>query len=552
MVILSRRSLLAAPAAALAAPVAAQPGVSDILDVSQPVLLDDRVARGYRRDVLLRWGDRVAFNAPPWNPNLPDAEAGATQFAWDARLAAIVAPPPAADGVARLVAVFSHASVESRMAFPSLLPNPAIEIGMVGASVVNFEFLGGRWVVVDGGFQARRLTGSTFCRLAGPAAGDGRLRTTEDPAGMTARGILAPEGGCATPWRTVLLAEGDPGPQLSSWRELAPRFREGNEANRFGWIVELDALDPTAVPAKRTALGRFPKADAAVALASDGRPVIYMTEARRDGYLFRFVAARGPEGDGLAANGALLDDGALFVARVEGATIRWLRLPATPAALMEARATAESLGATPFDAPSGLAVAPDGRLFLACRGAERTPARLDSLNPRPINPWGHVVEILPENRDHASPTAFGAVLILGGDPAQPGATARYRAGSRVWLAAPSVLEADRRGRLFIGTAQGPLQRATGIADGIFVCGTGPGAARGAIALLYAAPRAATIGGLRFSPDQATLFSVVRTPGAEQGADFTRPATRWPAFEPALPPRTTVIAIARDRGGAIGG
>ncbi|MDW8444812.1 MAG: DUF839 domain-containing protein [Acetobacteraceae bacterium] len=189
---------------------------------------------------------------------------------------------------------------------------------------------------------------------------------------------------------------------------------------------------------------------------AEGRPVVYMTEARRDGFLYRFVAATGPDGEGLAANGALLDEGALSVARVEGSTIRWLRLPATAAALIEARAAAEQAGATPFDSPSGLAVAPDGRLFLACRGAERTPARLDSLNPRPINPWGHVVEIIPDNRDHGADAASGAVLLLGGDPAQAGSTARYGAGSRVWLAAPAVLEIDRRGRLFIGTAQGNL------------------------------------------------------------------------------------------------
>jgi secreted PhoX family phosphatase len=71
-------------------------------------------------------------------------------------------------------------------------------------------------------------------------------------------------------------------------------------------------------------------------------------------------------------------------------------------------------------------------------------------------------------------------------------------------------------------------------------------------LLYAAPRAARIGGVRLAPDAGTLFSAVRTPGAEDEADFTRPATRWPAFEPAVPPRTTVIAIAREAGGPIGG
>jgi secreted PhoX family phosphatase len=193
----------------------------------------------------------------------------------------------------------------------------------------------------------------------------------------------------------------------------------------------------------------------------------------------------------------------------------------------------------------------DGRLFLACRGTPQRAGRTDALNPRAINSFGHVVEIMPANGDHAAETASGAVLILGGDPRQPGATARYGAGTRVWLASPAVLEVDPRGRLLIGTAQGALQRTTGIADGIHLCGT-TGGGRGVLNLLYAAPRAARIGGVRLAPDAGTLFSAVRTPGAEDEADFTRPATRWPAFEPAVPPRTTVIAIAREAGGPIGG
>jgi secreted PhoX family phosphatase len=543
---LTRRSLLASGAAAAAAPALAQSIVSDVADVSQPVMLDDRIARGYRRDVLIRWGDRVRFDAPPWNPNVPTPEAAAAQFGWDARVAAIVQPPAAADSVPRLVLVATHARVDPAMAFPALRPIPPVEQGMVGASLVNLRWAGGRWVIVDGGFQARRITATTFCRIAGPAAGHAWLRTADDSAGLAARGVLRAEGGCTTPWGTLLLAEGDATAELAAWRGGV-----ANESNRFGWVVELDPLDPTSVPVKRTALGRFPKDDVATARAADGRPVIYLSEARRDGFLYRFVAARPPDGEGAKANAALLDEGQLAVARVADATIDWRPLPSTPEALIEARAAAEAAGATPFDAPAGLAVHPDGRLFLACRGAPQR-ARTDALNPRAINSFGHVVEIRPANGDHAAETASGAALILGGDPRQPGATARYGAGTQVWLAAPAVLEVDPRGRLLIGTAQGALQRTTGIADGIYLCGTDAGAGRGVLNLLYAAPRAARIGGVRLSPDAGTLVSAVRTPGAEDGADFTRPATRWPAFEPAVPPRTTVIAIVREAGGPIGG
>jgi secreted PhoX family phosphatase len=401
-------------------------------------------------------------------------------------------------------------------------------------------------VVVDGGYQARRITATTLCRFAGPAAGHARLQTAEDPAGRAARGVLRAEGGCATPWGTLLLAEGDATAELAAWRGGA-----ANEANRFGWLVELDPLNPTSVPVKHTALGRFAKDDVAVARAADGRPVLYLSEVRRDGFLYRFVAARAPDGEGAEANTTLLDEGQLAVARVENATLTWRLLPATPEALIDARAAAEAAGATPFDAPAGLAVHRDGRLFLACRGTPQRAGRTDALNPRAINSFGHVVEIVPANGDHAAETASGAVLILGGDPRQPGATARYGAGTRVWLASPAVLEVDPRGRLLIGTAQGVLQRTTGIADGIHLCGT-TGGGRGVLNLLYAAPRAARIGGVRLAPDAGTLFSAVRTPGAEDEADFTRPATRWPAFEPAVPPRTTVIAIAREAGGPIGG
>jgi secreted PhoX family phosphatase len=554
---LSRRALLAAAASVLALPAAAQGGLSDVIDVTQPVALDDRVSRGYRRDVLIRWGDRVAFDAPPWAPHAPTEAAAATQFGWDAVTVAAVQPPAAADGVQRLVLVVAHPEARAAMMLPAQRSMPEIEAAAMGASIINLVAQAGRWVIVDGGFQARRLTGTTLCRLSGPLAGDVRLRTAEDQAATAVRGIIAPQGGTATPWGTVLLGEGDAAATLAAWRGLAPRFAEPNEGLRFGWVVEVDPLEPTSVPVKRTAPGRFPKAGLAAAIAADGRLVVYMSEARHDGYLYRFVSARPIDATDRAANDGLLDQGTLSVAQVGAGRVTWRPLNATPDALVDLRTAATAAGATAFDSPAGIAIHPDGRVFLACRGnPSRGPDRTDLLNPRAVNTWGHIAELIPANRDHAADDADGAVLILGGDPGQPGTTARYGSGTRAWLAAPEALAVDVRGRLWIGTAQGNgpagLQRATGIADGIFVCGTAAGAQRGVVQALYAAPRAARIGGLALTPDGVTLMAAVRTPGFEPGADFARPGTRWPDFQPAMPPRSTVIALSRQAGGPFGG
>ncbi|WP_291295219.1 PhoX family phosphatase [Elioraea sp.] len=557
MIITTRRTLLAGAAALAAVPASAQSRLSDVIDVTQEIALDDRVARGYHRDVLIRWGDAVAFDAPPWNPDVPGEAAARGQFAWDAVTVGIVSPPPAADGVARLVLVVAHPDAEPAMMFPAMRSMPEVEIASVGASVINLVAQGGRWVIARGGFQQRRLTATTLCRVGGPLAGHVRQRTAEDPAGAAVRGIIAPTAGTPTPWRTMLLGEGDAAPALSRWRSLGGRFADPNEEMRFGWVVELDPLEPTYVPSKRTALGRFPRSGLATALAADGRLVVYMSEGRADGYLYRFVSARPVDATDRAANDGLLDEGTLSVAGVGPRRIEWRALPSTPEALLDLRAAATAAGGSVFDAPAGLAVHPDGRVFLACRGnPSRGAARTNIVNPRAVNTWGHVAEITPAGGDHAAAEAEATVLILGGDLAAPATTARYGPGTRAWLAAPESLAVDQRGRLWIGTAQGNatpgLQRATNIADGVFVCGTASGAQRGVVQAIYAAPRGARMGGVALTPDGSTLITAVRTPGFEQGADFTRPATRWPDLDPNRPPRSTVIALSRDRGGPFGG
>jgi secreted PhoX family phosphatase len=44
---------------------------------------------------------------------------------------------------------------------------------------------------------------------------------------------------------------------------------------------------------------------------------------------------------------------------------------------------------------------------------------------------------------------------------------------------------------------------------------------------------------------------IQHPADEKGSTFDKPSTRWPDFDPGLPPRPAVIAITRNDGGDIG-
>ena len=513
-----RRSLLAATATALAAPVSGRAQLSAALAL--PVKQDDTVASSLRRDVLVRWGDRVTFDAPSWNPLAPNPDAAAAQFGWDARVCGIAIPPPAADAVPRGVLVVVHPSVNSAMAWPGGQDRPAVAAAMQGASLLNIEKQGGRWVVVDGGYQSRRLTAATLCRLSGPVA----------TGTASVIGVLALSGGGVTPWGSVLLAEDDPAGWLARLAPLGARFANGAG---YGWVVELNPFDPQSVPVKRSALGRFARGDVAASLARDGRAVVYMTDRRPAGFLYRFVSA------GAATEPNALDRGTLFVARLEGEALRWLPLPAGVEAARDPGSAAQHLGGTAFDGPSGLGLDPRRpRLLVACRGS-------------PARPAGHVIEITPAAEDDAADTARASLLFAAGDPRDP--AARYGRGGlppgSAYPLNPDTVAVDARGRAWIGTDNGGIVRAQ--AEGLFRCDL-DGPWRGVPLPVYGAPRAASIGGAALPPDGEILFAAVRHPGAEPGASFERPATRWPAFEPGVPPRTTLIGLTRAGGGLVEG
>jgi len=483
---------------------------------SRPAMLDDKTGPGFSRIVIASWGDLVEPGTPPFIPTALTADQADGQFPYDGMIAGLITPPLAQDGIPRLVMVVATPDIPARMVFASGQDNPAVAGRMQGVTVINLQFLGGRWVTVDGGYQTRRISDSTLCSISGPAAGS---------VGDSVQGVLAPAAGCATAWGNVLLAEGDASAWLTRLADVGYGYADPAQAARFGWVVELNPLDPDSIPVKRTALGRLPRAGLVAAQTKDGRPVVFFTQDSQAGALFRFIAATA------ATDGTALDSGTLSVAKLSGNGIAWVDLGNDLPSLVGLDGAAQTAGAEMFDAPGGLALSGDGgTLYMACGGANRAMA--DALNPG--TPHGHIIAFAIPGADVTAP-GFGASLALvAGDPSVAEGT-QYPDGSTVWLRRPRTLGMDVSGRLWIGTDQGG-DTSQG-ADGLFILNSS-----GPLELAYLAPIGAAIGGAAFDAGTFTTFGMVRHPGATPEASFNYPATRWPTLQPNMPPQSTVVGL----------
>ncbi len=93
------------------------------------------------------------------------------------------------------ILVLANPTAPARMVFPGGIDHPDVAGRLQGATIVNLQYLSGRWVTVDGGYQSRRLADGTLCQISGPVAAS---------IGSTVQGLLAPQAACTTLWGTAL------------------------------------------------------------------------------------------------------------------------------------------------------------------------------------------------------------------------------------------------------------------------------------------------------------------------------------------------------------
>ncbi len=587
------------------------------------------VADGYTADILLSWGDPLFPDMAPFDPRTLTAEEQARRFGYNNDYVAFIPlDAPIDDWGSRGLLCVNHEYVNPEVMFPGINrlqlgdfskiteAHTKIEMAAHGVTVVEIVREGDQWHPVLDSKYNRRITASTPMTFDGPAAGNARLQTSADPTGTRALGTFNNCAGGHTPWGTYLTTEenfhgyfwtdakaADGKPNLEghggaeaksyaryrvpsnwySWGRFEPRFhvdKEPNEPNRFGWIVEIDPSDPTSVPVKHTALGRFSHEGAECIVNADGRVVLYSGDDARFEYIYRFVSrARYREND-RAHNMRLFSEGTLSVARFnDDGTLDWLPLvfgegPLTPEngfrsqadVVIDARMAGDLLKATPMDRPEDVEPGPQGgpnagRVYaMLTNNTRRKPEQRDAANPRADNAFGHIVEMTAPDGDHTAARFRWDLLVTCGDPSVAEIGARWNPATTAhgWFSSPDNCAFDAEGRLWVSTDQGSSWLKTGKADGLYAVDTN-GAARGRSRLFFRAPIGAEVCGPTFTADGETLFLAVQHPGTDgvrqwkpfgRPSTFEDPATRWPDFQPDMPPRPSIVVIRRAGGGKI--
>lgn len=569
-----------------------------------------RVPAGYRAQAFLPWGTPLTNTEAAWQGDGSDSATAQAQqigahhdgmhfFPIDARTTA----QNSEEGLL----VMNHEYVDPAFLHPngpSAAPRPleqvAKEIAAHGVSVAHIRKSAGQWQLVADSAYNRRITGSTPMRLAGPAAGHEKMQTLYSPDGTRARGTLNNCAHGVTPWGTYLTCEENwarcfvnrdehnreqtrygvasehgryywetATPSADEYQrfDVTPRGANPhedyrNEANTYGWIVEIDPFDASSTPIKHTMLGRFAHEGIIFAEAIEGEPLIaYSGDDSRFEYIYKFVSAQPYHR--ATAGSHLLETGTLYVARFnDDGSGEWLPLDindpifqrrATAAnvqfsdqgdVLLNTRLAADIVGATPMDRPEWGAVHPQtGEVyFTLTNNTRRSAEQVDAANPRAENYAGHIIRW----RERSDETFAWDLFLLAGSPGT------YTRDTAITLtddnhhACPDGLWFDSSGLLWIQTdMSGAIQGGETYGNNAMLVADPD---RGIVKRFLTGPVGCEITGVVTTPDRRTMFINVQHPG--EGSTPESASSHWPDGGNSRPRSATVI-IEREDGGIIG-
>ncbi|WP_286789234.1 MULTISPECIES: PhoX family phosphatase [unclassified Pseudomonas] len=461
-----------------------------------------------------------------------------------------------------------------------------------GVSVIEVRRRAGRWVFKRDSRYNRRVHGNVMMDIKGPAAGHDLLRTSIELSGKRARGTFQNCSSGQTPWGTYLTCEenfngcfgstdksiklnaaqkryGLSANSDNNWYPYNERFdlaKHPNEANHFGWIVEIDPFNPDSTPVKRTALGRFKHENAAVTTTQDGRVVVYMGDDERGEFIYKFVSDRRYNPNTPLANRDILDHGTLYVAKFDDGDGdvnhprgrgQWIELTygkngltkangfnSQAEILIHARLAGSQVGATRMDRPEWIAVSPiNGQVFCTLtnnskRGSADMP--VNGPNPRANNIYGQILRW--EEPNPAALTFDWDLFIVAGNPVvhpEDPYDGSENINADNMFNSPDGLGFDEAGRLWIQTDGEDSNEGdyAGMGNNQMLCAD-PNT--GEIRRFLVGPTGCEVTGLSFAPDYRTMF-----------VGFQHPTGGFPDYLPNGRPRSTVIAITRKDGGIIG-
>ena len=570
---------------------------------------------GYEQAVVIMWGDPVVPGAPAFDFDNQTPEAQEKQFGFNNDFAGLI---PIEGQAGHYYLVVNQEYTSEEFMFKGYKPKEPTEqqarIAMAahGITVVEVKSEDGSGKLTPVvGERNRRLTAMSPFTLTGPAAGSEFVKTNADPQGTTVLGTIGNCSGGLTPWGTMISGEEnfngyftgastvtdstakerlerysfDDEDDFHQWGKYETRFdlaKEPNEANRFGYVVEVNPHDPNSTPVKHSSMGRLKHEGANVFVTDDGTVVAYTGDDERFEYIYKFVSSKKIQpGVGAAAmqhNMTILSNGTLYVAQLTGnqpdqidgsgklpssgsfaGTGKWFPLltvtddgaeskvegmTAQEVAVFT-RLAADKVGATKMDRPEDIEPHPKtGKVYCALTNNDKRgtagKAGVDEANPRNENKNGQVIEFTD---DHAGTEFTWDLLLVCGDPA---AADTYYGGfdkTKVSpISCPDNVAFDPHGNLWISTDGNALKNN----DGLFAVAL-EGDNRGETKQFLTVPRGAETCGPIIDTDR--IIVCVQHPGEEDEYSADKPYSNWPEGGDSQP-RPSVVSVWKS-GGQIG-